>query len=117
MQFGLRNILDIVLKKPETAYFRQPIDSILPKFLPELFHHVFHPLFCVYQEHDVSDFLEFVFRLPFSKTQGDCIVSLISLNQVMIRILTCGKSDEEKDEDTYGVFESVSELSWGTWWY
>ena len=113
MQFGLKSILDIVLNKPETAYFRQPIDSTLPKFLPELFHHVFHPLLPVYQETDVSDFLEFVLILPFSKTQGDCTVSLISLNQVMIRILTCGKSDEEKDEDDYGVFKSVSELSWG----
>ena len=67
----------------------------------------------MYQETDVSDFLEFVLRLPFSKTQDDCTVSLVTLNQVMMRILTCGKNDEEKDEDNYGVFKSVSEFSWG----
>ena len=105
---GLGSVLSII-NKPQTGYFRQPSDNILPVFLPELLQHVFHPSLTTFDDAEVMAFLEYVGKLPFSATHGpDVTISLKALNQIMLLILTAGLAPERRDCDSYGISEGVS---------
>ena len=105
---GLGSVLSII-NKPQTGYFRQPSDNILPVFLPELLQHVFHPSLPAYDDAEVMAFLEFVSKLPFRATHGsDVTIPLKALNHVMLLILTAGLAPEQRDCDSNGISKQVS---------